>query len=169
MEVTRFIHHTLLFGYPWVFTARNSSCEKVMFSEGCIPACNGAGCVYPSMQLGRGSSVKKIFVLTVKGFTPATSSARDQDATTAPVRHMWETGSLNWLRFILQWFITCPEILFHLGKIPLFQAILLLFGIFHKIRSGTPQLTVMARTACHVKDNDMDWDTRVTKRNTFPI
>ena len=36
---------------------------------------------------------------------PATSCVRDHDATTAPARHMWETGSLNWALFILQWFI----------------------------------------------------------------
>ena len=53
---------------------------------------------------------------------PDTSCVRDQDATTAPPRHMWETGSLNWAQFMLQWFIRFPEIaefsefLFHLGK-----------------------------------------------------
>ena len=36
---------------------------------------------------------------------PATSCVRDQDATTSPVRHMWETISLNWAQFMLQWFI----------------------------------------------------------------
>ena len=30
----------------------------------------------------------KTFVIAVKGFKPATSGARDQDATTAPARHM---------------------------------------------------------------------------------
>ena len=33
---------------------------------------------------------------------PATSCVGDQDATTAPARHMWETGSLNWLQLMLQ-------------------------------------------------------------------
>ena len=33
---------------------------------------------------------------------PATSGARDKHATTAPVRHMWEIGSLNWAQFMLQ-------------------------------------------------------------------
>ena len=33
---------------------------------------------------------------------PATSCVRDQDATTAPPRHMWETGSLNGTQFMLQ-------------------------------------------------------------------
>ena len=57
---------------------------------------------------------------------PATSCVRDQDATTVPARHMWETGSLNWVLFMLQWFIRFPEFaefsefLFHLGKTPLF-------------------------------------------------
>ena len=40
---------------------------------------------------------------------PATSCVRDQDATTSPVRHMWVTESLNWLQFILQWFIRFSE------------------------------------------------------------
>ena len=34
------------------------------------------------------NSVTKIFVITVKGFVPTTSSVRDQDATIAPARHM---------------------------------------------------------------------------------
>ena len=38
----------------------------------------------------------KIFVITVKGFEPATTCVRDQDAATVPARQMWETGSLNW-------------------------------------------------------------------------
>ena len=53
---------------------------------------------------------------------PATSCVRDQDATTAPARHIWETGSLNWPQFMLQWSIRFPEFsefLFHLGKTPL--------------------------------------------------
>ena len=40
------------------------------------------------------NSVKNIFV-TVNGLEPATSCVREQDATTAPTRHMGETGSLN--------------------------------------------------------------------------
>ena len=51
----------------------------------------------------------KIFVITVKGLEPATSCVRDQDATTAPARHMWEIGSLNWAQFMIQWFISFPE------------------------------------------------------------
>ena len=40
-------------------------------------------------------------------------------STTVPARHMWET--LNWLQFMLQWFIRFPEFnefLSHLGKSP---------------------------------------------------
>ena len=57
---------------------------------------------------------------------PFTSCVRDQDTTTAPARHMWETGSLNWAQFMLQQFIRFPgfaefsEFLFHLGKTPVF-------------------------------------------------
>ena len=47
---------------------------------------------------------QKIFVITVKGLKPATFCVRDHDATTAPAWRMWETGSLNWAQFILQWF-----------------------------------------------------------------
>ena len=47
--------------------------------------------------------------LSLKGFEPATSCIRDQDATTAPARHMWKTVSLNWAQFMLQWFIKFPE------------------------------------------------------------
>ena len=32
-------------------------------------------------------------------YHPATSCVRDQDTTTAPARHLWETGSLNWVLF----------------------------------------------------------------------
>ena len=58
---------------------------------------------------------------------PATSCVRDQDATTVPARYMLETGSLNWLQFMVQWFTSFPEFaefsefLFHLGKTPLCQ------------------------------------------------
>ena len=53
---------------------------------------------------------------------PAASCVRDQDATAVLARHMWETESLNWAHFMLQWFIRFPEFvefsefLFHLGK-----------------------------------------------------
>ena len=38
----------------------------------------------------------------------ATSCVRDQDATTAPARHTWETRSLNWAQFMLQWIQGIP-------------------------------------------------------------
>ena len=47
--------------------------------------------------------------LSLSGLQPATSCVRDQDATTAPARHMWETGSLNWTQFMLHWFIRFCE------------------------------------------------------------
>ena len=63
--------------------------------------------------------IQRIFVIIVKLLEPATSCVSYQDATTAPARHMWETGSLNWSQFMLQWFIWFPEFtefLFYLGK-----------------------------------------------------
>ena len=59
----------------------------------------------------------KVFVITVKGFKHATSFVRYQDAITSPARHMWETGSSNWLQFMLQWFMWLPEFPFHLVKL----------------------------------------------------
>ena len=40
------------------------------------------------VSLNLAISVTKIFDITVKGLEPTTSCVRDQDATTAPVRHM---------------------------------------------------------------------------------
>ena len=51
----------------------------------------------------------RIFVVTVKGFKPATICVRNQDATTVPTRQMWETGYLNWAQFMCQWFIRFLE------------------------------------------------------------
>ena len=45
--------------------------------------------------LKSGNSMTKLFVIRVKGFKPATSCVRDQDATTVPAKHMCETGCLN--------------------------------------------------------------------------
>ena len=56
---------------------------------------------------------------SLKGVEAATSCVGDQDAVTAPARHRWETGSLNWPWFTLQWFIRLPEFPFRLGKTPL--------------------------------------------------
>ena len=47
---------------------------------------------------------KNIFVITAKGLEPANSCVTDKDVTTAPARHMWETGSLNWVKVMVQWF-----------------------------------------------------------------
>ena len=44
-----------------------------------------------------------------QAYNPATSCVRDQDATTAPSRHMWEIGTLNWAHIMLQWFTRFPE------------------------------------------------------------
>ena len=67
----------------------------------------------------------KKFTITVKGLVPATSCIRDQDATTVPARHMWETGSLNWAQFMHQWLSVSPnslnsvKVLRYLGKTPM--------------------------------------------------
>ena len=58
----------------------------------------------------------KIFVIAVKGFKPASSCVRDQDTAIVPAGHMWETGSLNWLHFMLLWIIRFPE--FHWFSLP---------------------------------------------------
>ena len=39
-------------------------------------------------SLNSANSVTKTFVITVKGLEPATSRVRNQDATTAPARHV---------------------------------------------------------------------------------
>ena len=51
----------------------------------------------------------KIFVITVKGFEPATCCVGHQDVIAMPARHMWEMGSLNRAQFMLQWFIRFRE------------------------------------------------------------
>ena len=69
-------------------------------------------------------SCKKI-VIAVKGLEPVTSCIRDQDATTVPARHMWETASLNQTQFMLQWLsislhsLNSVKVLLHLGKTPI--------------------------------------------------
>ena len=62
-----------------------------------------------NVSLNSVNLVTKIFAITVKGLEPATSCVRDQDATIAPARHMWETESLNWAQSMLQLFIRFPE------------------------------------------------------------
>ena len=68
----------------------------------------------------------KIFVITVKGLQLSTSYVRDQDATTVPARHTWETGSLNSVQFMLCDLsdslnllnsLNSMKILFHLEKL----------------------------------------------------
>ena len=46
----------------------------------------------------------------IKTYDPATSCVKDHHATTAPARHMWETGSLNLTQFMLHQFIRFSEI-----------------------------------------------------------
>ena len=75
-------------------------------------------------SLNSANSVTKIFV-TIKGPEPATSWVWNQDATTAPARHMWDTESLNWSQFMFQWFMRFPEFA-EISEIP--------FPIFHFLR-----------------------------------
>ena len=74
------------------------------------------------------NSVTEYLSLQKKGSypcQPATSCVRDQDATTVPAWHMWETGSLNWAQFMLQWLsdsLNSPNLVkvtLHLGKTPM--------------------------------------------------
>ena len=57
--------------------------------------------------------------------TPATFCVWDQHATTVPAQHMWETGTLNWTQFMLQWLsvslnsLNSVKVTLHLGKTPL--------------------------------------------------
>ena len=62
-----------------------------------------------NVSLNSVNSATKIYVITVKGLEPTTSCVGDKDATTVPARHMWETGSLNWAKFMLHWFIRFQE------------------------------------------------------------
>ena len=54
----------------------------------------------------------------------ATSCVRDQHATPAPARHMWETVSLNQAQLMLHWLpislnsLNSVKVLLHLGKTP---------------------------------------------------
>ena len=51
--------------------------------------------------------VTKLFIIAAKGLELVVSCVRDQVATTAPARHMWETGSSNCAHLMLQRF---PEL-----------------------------------------------------------
>ena len=77
-----------------------SWCKALWLSLHCLP--------WPPINANEHIGVFPKF-MTLKGLEPATSCVRDQDATTAPARHMWETGSLNWAQFMLQWFINFTE------------------------------------------------------------
>ena len=52
---------------------------------------------------------KIYYIKRTRTFYPATSCVRDQHVTTAPARHMWEIGSLNWAQYQLQWFVSFSE------------------------------------------------------------
>ena len=54
-------------------------------------------------------SLNSLKNLSLKGLKHSTSYVRAQDAATAPARHTWETGSLNWVQFMFQWFIRFSE------------------------------------------------------------
>ena len=90
-----------------------------------------------NVSLNSANSVTKIFVITVKGLEPTTSWVRDRHATTAPARHMLDTGSLNWLQFMFHWFIRFlkfaefTEISSHLRKTSLLRFLkLYLYGCY---------------------------------------
>ena len=67
----------------------------------------------------------------------ATSFVRDQDATSAPARHMWETGILSQTQFMLQWLsvslnsLNPVKVLFHLGKTRMSNCSVSIVGIDH--------------------------------------
>ena len=61
-----------------------------------------------SLNIFNELSDKNIFI-TVKCYEHATSCVRDENTNTAPARHTLESGSLNWLQFMLQGFIRFPE------------------------------------------------------------
>ena len=73
-----------------------------LWDNGVFPKC---------FSLNSANSVtKKIYdIKRIRTCHLATSSIRDQHATIAPARHMWENGSFNWAQFMLQWFIRFPE------------------------------------------------------------
>ena len=51
----------------------------------------------------------------------ATSCVRAQHATTVPAEYMWETGTLNWTQFMLQWLsvsLNSVKVTLYLGKTP---------------------------------------------------
>ena len=75
---------------------------------------------------------------TARTYHPATSCVKDQNATTVSARHMWETGSLNWAKFMLKWFIRFAEFsefLFHLRKTQLFSPYKAIWHYFLQFQS----------------------------------
>ena len=81
------------------------------------------------------------------------SSLRDHDATTAPSRHVWETGSWNWLQFMLQWFIRFSEFAeftefkLHFRKTPMYLSCFLdwialstMMPHFHQVTIKVPNI-----------------------------
>ena len=68
--------------------------------------------------------IQKQKYLSSKGLKLATSCARQQDATTVPTQHIWETESLNWTQFMLRDLshslnsLNSMKVLLHLGKTP---------------------------------------------------
>ena len=106
------------FSLPRMKSAIKSSTRRLFtffhrdHNNGVFPKC---------FSLNSVNSVTKIFV--IEKAQTCHILKRDQDATTESVWHMWVTGSLNWVQFMLHWFIRFPEFaefLIHLGEIPLF-------------------------------------------------
>ena len=95
ISVALLVVDSQLFRSSKLFTARLC---VVMYWFFCIVEC-----------LKTVNNVTKIFFIPVKGFEPGTSCVRDQDATAAPARHMWETGSLNGPQVRLQWLNRFPH------------------------------------------------------------
>ena len=111
-------HQSLKLHQCW----RKHKCTEWVWTNPCVSVCTAIDTTKFSLNVFTEFaefSQTKIFAITVK---PASSCVRDQDGTTAPTRHVWETGSLNWAQFMLQWFISFAEFsefLFHLGKSPM--------------------------------------------------
>ena len=93
-----------------------------------------------------------IVAITVKGLEPVTSCIRDQDATTDPARHMWETGSSSWAQLILQWFIRFPEFSeFNESSVPFRKNSIVYFNFRQLLSSYTQCAIIKIITAqiCH--------------------
>ena len=81
--------------------------------------------------------------LSLKGLKPATSCVRFKDAIKVPARHMWAKGSLNWLQFILQWFIRFREFTeFNANSAPFRKKSNAWHNNAHRL-IGTPCLTII--------------------------